>query len=492
MATDSLDRFETLRSRSVPVVVIVLTVGIFGVAISLISEHLRSTIREQIVRRDSEVLNAAALVQQYAEDSQDDAGLLAEHPMDQLSVVLKTSRLKGVRGVRLFDANGRFITADPPNVSEALLNQDDLSQLRKTLQPISHYHPAGRLADYFWLTPDARSENERSIPLLEAIVPIRSRDQTRLLGVAQFILDGQHIRAELAQTVDRYLFRHATLVFLFGGFVIAAALSWAFHRLQRTNRLLAERTASLLRANHELTLAAKTSAVGAVSAHLIHGLKNPLFGLQNFVSNRSQGKSTGTDTEWRNAVATTQRMQSLINDVVRVLREESHIGDYEITAAELAEIITGKMQPLAREAGVRFHTDLRCAGTLANRDANLVMLILENLIQNAIQATARGKAVQFSLSMLEQRLVCEVRDEGPGLSDTARKSLFSPCQSIKAGGSGIGLAISKQLASHLGADLELKSSQPDGCAFVLSLPIKLVKEATTLAPDIISRQASIH
>ena len=121
----------------------------------------------------------------------------------------------------------------------------------------------------------------------------------------------------------------------------------------------------------------------------------------------------------------------------------------------------------------------------------LVMLIVENLIQNAIQATARGKSVQFALSLLEHRLVCEVRDEGPGLSDAVRKSLFSPCQSTKAGGSGIGLAISKQLASHLGADLELKSSEPHGSVFVLLLPIKLVKDAAALASESIPRPASV-
>src|SRR5256885_10117139 len=46
--------------------------------------------------------------------------------------------------------------------------------------------------------------------------------------------------------------------------------------------------------------------------------------------------------------------------------------------------------------------------------------------------------------------------------------LFAPCRSSKEGGSGIGLAISKQLANHLGAQLELKSNSPAGCVFVRS------------------------
>jgi signal transduction histidine kinase len=45
-----------------------------------------------------------------------------------------------------------------------------------------------------------------------------------------------------------------------------------------------------------------------------------------------------------------------------------------------------------------------------------------------------------------------------------------PERSAKPGGSGIGLAISKQLANHLGGELALKHSSPHGCVFTLRLP----------------------
>jgi hypothetical protein len=50
-----------------------------------------------------------------------------------------------------------------------------------------------------------------------------------------------------------------------------------------------------------------------------------------------------------------------------------------------------------------------------------------------------------------------------------RQQLFSPVQSTKAGGSGIGLAISRQIAASIGARLELVRSGPDGTEFSLSL-----------------------
>jgi len=45
-----------------------------------------------------------------------------------------------------------------------------------------------------------------------------------------------------------------------------------------------------------------------------------------------------------------------------------------------------------------------------------------------------------------------------------------PCRSSKEGGTGIGLALCKQLANHLGAELELATSTATGCVFALRLP----------------------
>jgi len=304
---------------------------------------------------------------------------------------------------------------------------------------------------------------------VEVFIPIQPKAQPRLVGMAQFILDGQGVAAEYAQ-VDRFLVRHGLGVFLVGGGIIVAALGWAFRRLARINRLLSERTASLLRANQELSLAAKTSAVGAVAAHLIHGLKNPLSGLHSFVANRFSAPGNHSEPEWQAAAATAGRMKSMIDEIVRVLHDEQGAAGYEISWGELVEILTARVLPSAQEARVHFRVNRSAEGVLSNREANLIMLILENLIQNALQVTPGGRSVRLSLAADEQGTRCEVQDEGPGLSEGLQATLFAPCQSNKEGGSGIGLAISKQLAQHLGATLELKRNTPQGCVFSLTIP----------------------
>src|SRR5205809_5264686 len=114
-------------------------------------------------------------------------------------------------------------------------------------------------------------------------------------------------------------------------------ITWAFRRLRQAHQLLAERTGSLLRANQELALAAKTSAVGAITSHLIHGLKNPLSGLQNLVANLASADADSPDADWQQAIVATRRMQSLINQAANVLREEEGSVQLQITLPELAE-----------------------------------------------------------------------------------------------------------------------------------------------------------
>jgi signal transduction histidine kinase len=447
---------QFLRSRHLPVLLICLTVAILGLTIFWSDLRLRQRIREQIVNHDGEILHAVSLLQQDSDGGDEPAGSL-DDPVEQFNFMMGISRLKGVIGIRLFTPAGKFYNAFPAYISEAELPQKELSALR-TLKPVSRFYPEGKLQDVDLLA----RPNDVSVPLLVVDIPVHLRGEARMVGVAQFIIQGETIAREYRE-LDRHLFAQASIAFSLGGGILAAALALAF-------RLLSQRTERLLRADQELALAARTSAVGAVAAHLIHGLKNPLSGLQSFVSSQSENQSENEDSDWHMAMASAQRMQSLIGQAVRVLGEQQSSDNYEVSLHEIVECISKKTLPQARAVGVRFTTNVLARGNLANRDANLVILILENLIQNAVQATPAGGAVSLKLIQEHEQIVLEVRDEGPGFPNVLKSHLFAPCRSTKPGGSGIGLAISKQLANHLGAGLELKDKTGHGCLISLSLP----------------------
>ncbi len=459
------------QSRSVALLAWVLTMVVLGITVGGATVHLRLHLREHLAQRDGEILTTVALARQYANGSGSNITQRLGNPVDQLALALEISQIKeGVLGVRLFDLNGLFETAFPPALLAGKLASDDLALL-KGLQPVSRFHESADLSDYFMLDTEGRDPSSRT-PVLEVNIPLHARGDSNFVASAQLLLDGRGIAREYAR-VDGHLWLLGLGLYTGGAVLLTGVLLWAYRRLRKAHATVEERTVRLLRANHELVLAAKTSALGSVTAHLIHGLSNPLANLQDFISSHGNGAS---DVDLQALAASTNRMQQLVHDVVRVLGEDRGGEKYQITLAELVEVLNTKLGPVVTESGVHLITLLAARGVLSNRDANLTLLILENLIHNAVKVTPRGGKVCIRLTREGDCVSCEVEDEGPGLRGDVVPRLFTPCTSTH-GGSGLGLAISKQLANQLGATLKLKETSPEGCVFSLSLPEVVLVES---------------
>jgi signal transduction histidine kinase len=431
---------------------------------------VRALVRQQIAQRDAEALHATTLMEQL--DAQSDSDLRDLLPEDQVGfdAALRASRLRGVMGIRFFDPQGRFTDAFPGTIQPSSLPSEDLAAARQ-LKPHSRFVPQAPLDSIFIYLPQFATGNIPRVPTLEVTVPLHHRDGTNLAGAAQFIVEGQSIAMEYAR-LDRYLASLALVAFGVGSVLLVAMLWPAFRKLGRLNRELAQRNERLLRANRELALAARTAALGAVSGHLMHGLKNPLASLSQFVSALKSGESPDKLPEVADALTAAHRMQSLVEQTLEVLADTQGAPSYDIGPAELAQSVRERVQPLAQRKQVQLQVAAPHQPVIPSRTANLGGLILVNLLENAIEVTPSGKTVSLTGAANASGLVFRVEDNGPGFPDHLRPNLFLPCHSTREGGSGIGLAISRQLADYLGARLELKRSSPDGCVFELELPLQ--------------------
>jgi signal transduction histidine kinase len=452
--------------RWVPILVTLFTIAIFVGAILFVMGQVRSRLHEGYLAVDGEVLLAAIRAADRTNPS-------ADAPNDRLGQLLQVSDFRDeVWGIRLFDSEGKFIIAFPKDLKPQDLSAAEMAKLSSG-RAAGYFEPRMKFASQF-LNPDTSEitvgKYTGAGPVLRSTLPIGS-------GAAEFLLSGERVEGELL-AVDEYVRRYSLWVGVVGSLVIGMALAWAFWRLKHANTLLRKRTGDLLRANHELTLAAKTSAVGAVAAHLIHGLKNPLFGLQMFVSHKMESKDEGTQLEWRAAADAAQRMQMMIADIVRILREDTG-EQYEVSVGEVVGILEAKITPMAREKSVEFSAAAKnSSGKLPNRESNLVILALTNLIQNAIQASKAGGKVSLQVYRSGESFRFDVSDEAGGIPPKMREKLFTPCASTKPGGTGLGLAITKQLANHMGGQLEMVETNNVGTTFRLSIPQTLFHAPT--------------
>lgn len=446
---------------------IVLAVAAFGLAVLWGRLQLGMQMRTQILERDAVILQALAR-REAAELAARDPAFDPAEPASQYAVLLGMADLTNIIAARLFDATGHFVAGVPVAVKEAALSEATLAQLQ-TLAPLTRFRPDVPRTELFLQLPNLEAPGADRLTWVEVYIPFPAPDGRTLVGVGQFMLEGYTLEREFVR-LDRRLNRQAAGFFGLGAVLISLGLGWAFHRLNQTNRLLAARSADLQRANQALAEAARSAALGAVTAHLVHSLKNPVAGLQSFVVARQDTAAPAESAEWREALAATRRMQALIQDVVQVLRDQEAAPSFNLSLPELAEAVAASLRGLAAARGVTLLT--RCSGevSLDNHVAGLLRLILVNLVQNALEATPAGGLVELSLHAEAEAVRAEVRDEGTGIPESVRARLFEPVRSTKEGGSGIGLAIARQLARYLGAELTLVSTSARGSLFRVHLP----------------------
>jgi signal transduction histidine kinase len=446
---------------SFQVLTVALTLLVFGAAIWIAKEQMGERIREQVLARYAHELYAISLVHQVTMAEAAEI-LFMDDAFDQLTVYGAVAELSGAMGVRLYTADGEFLASSPENIAEGSLSAGQL-EMTRAFAPVSMLNDALPVEDIFWEPLLEELSVGQSLTVREVVLPVHVAEEDELLGVVQFLFDATEALADIAELNDG-LFQQGIFIFAAGGSVIALLLSLSFARINRIHRSLVKRTFALKKANQELALSDRTSAVGGVASHLIHGLRNPLAGLRAYLDT---GQRDGGDLSTAKSAA--KRMEGMIDNIVRTLGENASGVVYELSVAELLEILKSRIEPIAAGHHVQLTIISTGGRELDNREGNLVLLILENLTQNAVEACEPGGRVTVRVGETGGVTSFEVSDDARGLPEAVKTSLFQPGNTSKEQGSGLGLAISGQLAGSMGAELTLAKSDENGTTFRLAL-----------------------
>ena len=431
-----------------------------------ITGWLRADLRAQILRREGESLHAVMLMQQTLESDRTEP--TGAHRDDEQLVILalQISRLRGVIGVQVLDQRGQSIHTMPTTLERPGPSDREWRTLR-ALAPVVRFTPRASLGALYGLDNDASEQS----PLLEILVPLHQPASATLDGIAHYVIEGQLIAQEF-RSLDQGLIWQASLVWALAASVSVGGVGFVLRRLAHANTALLARTEDLLQANRALSLAAKTSALGAVTAHLVHGLRNPIAGLEAYIEEQRPTESQRQNSAWHEAEATARRMRTMVSEVINLLQEESAGTSYELAGDEILAAVTQRITAVSTSQQVTVTIEAEDPSLLTNNQAGLVTAILVNLAQNACEAVTAGigQVKLIARRQINGHLEFRVEDNGPGLTAEAAAELFRPKQSRKPGGAGIGLAISRQLAIHLGGTLELITTGPNGTSWRLVIP----------------------
>ena len=136
---------------------------------------------------------------------------------------------------------------------------------------------------------------------------------------------------------------------------------------------------------------------------------------------------------------------------------------------------------ILRQLGIHLTCSDVVRGTQLCQDEAKFRQIVGNLIKNALQH--RRQQLEVSMAVLEDQLIIEVVDDGPGVEKENRELIFErytrlkACALLSRTGHGLGLAGARILARHLGGDITVKSNRGTGAAFRLTLPLTLTEKS---------------
>jgi signal transduction histidine kinase len=198
-----------------------------------------------------------------------------------------------------------------------------------------------------------------------------------------------------------------------------------------------------------------------------HQLRSPLTALRLRLENLQADLRGASAASAAAAGREVQRLSRLVDGLLTLSRADA--APAERRPVDVAAVIAERVdawESLAAERGV---TLVAPANRLRHPQAPLVPgdldQLLDNLLANALDATPQGRGIAVEVSEAETSITITVTDEGPGMSEQELARAFDRFWqgSSRAGSSGLGLAIVRQLARRNGATVELR---PAGAARV--------------------------
>ena len=154
----------------------------------------------------------------------------------------------------------------------------------------------------------------------------------------------------------------------------------------------------------------------------------------------------------------------------RSLSKVTHLNLETVKVNELFKSISSLMQPSLADKPVDLHFKTENPEMQFEIDSYLIEQVLINLILNAIDATQNVENPQILVTAMQNtkgRVLLKVSDNGSGIPEEIKESIFIPFFSTKKTGSGIGLSLSKQIMTLHKGKIQLKSSPETGTVFTL-------------------------
>jgi two-component system, NtrC family, C4-dicarboxylate transport sensor histidine kinase DctB len=223
----------------------------------------------------------------------------------------------------------------------------------------------------------------------------------------------------------------------------------------------------------DLVKANRLAILGQVAAGVAHEINQPVATIRAFADNArtlmNRQRLEEADENMKDIAALTERIGVITGDLKILARK----GRAAAQPVSVKAVIEGAVMLLrSRFAGHMEALDIALPDETLMVSGSPIRLeqIVINLLQNALEAVAdkSGGQVRISVRVAADQVVLSVADNGPGIAPDILEALFTPFNTSKDGGLGLGLVISREIAADYGGRIEVESN-PSGTCFSVYL-----------------------
>lgn len=245
-------------------------------------------------------------------------------------------------------------------------------------------------------------------------------------------------------------------------------------------RLVAEYNQMLVKLEESARLLAQSereSAWREMAKQVAHEIKNPLtpmkLNLQYLLHVMKNDPGDFREKFEQTSKGIIEQIDSLAG-IATEFSNFARLPGIRLQAINLVEIIRSSSQIFENDRNVRIVNDIDVSILMVKGDHDQCLRVFNNIFKNAVQALEEtpDPRIDIQARYEDEFVVISVRDNGCGIDETLKPRIFTPNFTTKTTGSGLGLAMVKNIMQGLGGDIWFESEQSKGATFYLRFVVE--------------------
>ncbi len=234
---------------------------------------------------------------------------------------------------------------------------------------------------------------------------------------------------------------------------------------------------AIQRARAELVQAERLATIGKMAAHITHEVRNPLSSISlnlELLEEELAAVQAGREAaQLLSAIrAEVERLSQIAEQYLAAARRPR----LQLEAENVEDVVRecyAFVRPEFERAGLECRLEISDELPKVDVDEGQLRQALRNLLRNAREAAPKGGQVVLSVSRpTHDTVTINVDDDGPGVPESLRSTIFDPFCTTKERGTGLGLAVTRAIVEAHQGTIDCQSRDGRGTRFSIALPAK--------------------